>query len=204
MTPLATADGVELEARWDGLDAAERICIFCHPHPQFGGTMTAPLMRAVTEHLVAAGFGVLRFNFRGVGRSGGIHGGGLGEIADVAAAVAAARRNAGGRPVGVAGWSFGAAAALQWQATNADTAPYAGIAPALNPAAPSLPAAAELRPAPRGFIIGDRDQFTSVDEIRVYAESIDATLTVLSGSDHFFFFREDRVATAVTAILTAG
>lgn len=167
--------------------------------------MNAPLMVKVADRLVGAGFGVLRFNFRGVGGSSGHHDGGVGELEDVAAAMAAARRLAGGRPTVIAGWSFGAAVALRWQAHGGDDSPYAGIAPAVaNPFSPSLPTADELAPARRGFVIGDRDQYTSVSALTTYAESIGAEVTVLAGSDHFFFFREEQVADAVAAMLESA
>ena len=43
-------------------------------------------------------------------------------------------------------------------------------------------------------MLGDRDQFVTVDELRAYADSIAAELVVMAGSDHFFHFRDQRVA----------
>ena len=47
------------------------------------------------------------------------------------------------------------------------------------------------------MIIGDRDQFASVEDTRAYADSINADLQSLKGSDHFFYFREEKVASLV-------
>ncbi len=162
--------------------------------------MQAPLLGAVTRVLVARRLAVLRFNFRGVGASTGHWGEGVGEVDDVAAAMEAARFSFPEIAVGVAGWSFGAATALRWQAAAGDTAPYAGIAPPLEPA---LPAAGELLPARRTFIIGDRDQFTTVGDLEAYAAAVGAGLEVIEGSDHFFYYRQDRLGELVAeAVLT--
>jgi alpha/beta superfamily hydrolase len=164
--------------------------------------MTAPIMVAITDHLVAAGFAVLRFNFRGVGASAGDHGHGQGELADIDAAVAAAETSHPALPQRIAGWSFGAATALSWQAARGDVRPYAGIAPPVDSVrAPALPVPTELGTARRTFVIGDRDQFTAVDDLERYAEAIGAAVAVIKGSDHFFFFREERVATILADAL---
>ena len=52
---LETHDTETLEARWDLPDDPTRAVVFCHPHPQQGGTMTAPLMEGITSFLVDAG-----------------------------------------------------------------------------------------------------------------------------------------------------
>jgi uncharacterized protein len=87
--------------------------IVCHPHPLFGGTMhnhaTFRLARALGER----GGVTLRFHFRGVGRSEGVHDQGRGEIDDAQAAIAhLIERAPKGLPVWATGFSFGARAAL--------------------------------------------------------------------------------------------
>lgn len=198
---FATADDIVLEGRWDGPDHPERVAVLCHPHPQHGGTMTAPLLRQLTKHLTGAGFAVLRFNFRGVGASGGEWGDGTAEIDDVAAAVPEAAAAHPGLPLGLAGWSFGAVTALRWIARHGSTLPYVGIAPVVSsPLTPPLPDA--LPPARRTFILGDRDQFTTVEALESYAAGVGGEVVVLEGSDHFFYFREQRLAEAVIAGLS--
>src|SRR3972149_2730825 len=133
VSPIQTEDGLSLEADW--INASGKpvgVIVFCHPDPRQGGTMRAPLVRSVAGYLGRAGFHVLRFNFRGVGRSEGSWGGGDAEIHDVAAAMAAAATTHPDLPLGIAGWSFGAITALRWQAASASTDRYVGIAPALR------------------------------------------------------------------------
>ncbi len=199
---LTTTDGVTLEARGDAPPDATRVVVFCHPHPEHGGTMSVPLMVAVTKALADHGIAVVRFNFRGVGRSGGTHDGGRGERRDVDAAVSFAAGWQQGAAIAVAGWSFGAAVALAWQAETGSTLPYVGIAPPLSPGSFSgLPAQGEVAPAPRTFVFGDRDQFTSIAAADAYASSIGARLEIIKGSDHFFTFREERVAAIIAGAI---
>jgi hypothetical protein len=200
---FATADGLALESRWDLPDSAPvQAVVLCHPHPLDGGTMHAPLMEAVTASLVEAGQAVLRFNFRGVGRSQGGWGAGIGEVDDVDAAVAEARRVHPGTPLGIAGWSFGAMTSLRWQAREGSRLPWAGIAPPLRlSTGGDLPDPGTLPPARRLFVIGDRDQFTRHEDLAEYARLAAADFRLLPGSDHFFYFRERRVGTAVAGHL---
>ena len=192
---IITADGEGLEGRWDGPEDPDSAVVLCHPHPQHGGTMDVPLIGAVARTLAAGGCAVLRFNFRGVGASTGRFGGGRAEVDDVAAAVAEASLTHPALPLGLAGWSFGAATALHWQARAGDDSPYVGIAPPVSrESTPVLPDAGSLAPARRRFILGDRDQFVTVGELEDYARSIAAELVVMPGSDHFFHFRDQRVA----------
>lgn len=200
MTVLRTSDGLALDARWDRVPEAVGAVVLCHPHPLHGGTMNAPLLVAVARVLNAHRLDVLRFDFRGVGRSEGTHGGGIAELADIDAAVAEAEST--DLPLGLAGWSFGAATALRWEADRARGLPYVGIAPPVrSPATPPLPDPERLPPAPRSFVLGARDQFVAVAELEAYASSIGAAVHLLPGSDHFFLFREERVGELVAADL---
>lgn len=185
---LKTRDGETLEARIDSPDEPTRFTVFCHPHPQHGGSMNAPLMIAVANQLVARGHAVLRFNFRGTGSSTGSHDEGEGELNDVAAAMDLARDR--GLPLGLTGWSFGAWTALRWLAAEEETIPYVGIAPA------SLRLPDELPAGPKRFIIGTREQVVDPDELIAYAKahSIDVVLTP---GDHFFHGRGKRIGDLV-------
>ena len=86
---LRTSDGVHLEAELAVPDEAWAVAVLTHPHPRYGGDMHALVTGVLFEALPAAGVAALRFNFRGTGRSGGTHGGGGPERADVVAAVEA-------------------------------------------------------------------------------------------------------------------
>ena len=197
---IATGDGELLEAHWDTPPDAAHCLVLCHPHPLHGGTMTAPLMTNIARTLADGGFAVLRFNFRGVGASTGSHGYGEAEIHDVDAAMVAATDAHPDLSLAVAGWSFGAATALRWQAAAASTLPYVGIAlPVSAGFSTSLPGPEQLAPGPRSVILGGRDQYTTVADMRRYTDAIGAKLHVIPESDHFFSFRTERIAELVAA-----
>src|SRR5213083_1008589 len=61
--------------------------LVCHPHPLYGGTMHNKVVYRIARGLRRAGIVVLRFNFRGVGRSQGVHAHMEGEIEDARAAL---------------------------------------------------------------------------------------------------------------------
>lgn len=81
--------------------------VVCHPHPPSGGTMHTKVVYHAAKAFSHFGVPVLRFNFRGTGRSEGVHDGGPGEIADVTAALDWLQ-NEFGLPILLAGFSFGA------------------------------------------------------------------------------------------------
>lgn len=186
---LTTEDGITLEARIDSPEEEpQRITVFCHPHPLDGGTMNAPLMIGVTQALVGRGHAVVRFNFRGTGQSGGEHGDGTAELADVAVAVEHARSL--DLPLGLAGWSFGAAVALNWLAAEESGMPYVGIAPAPDRLPSSLPE------GPKRIILGTREQVIDSDALIEYAKTNGIDL-VLTPGDHFFHGRAKRIGALV-------
>lgn len=185
---LDTSDGEALEARWDRPESPTGVVVLCHPHPQQGGSMMAPLMVAVTTRLVERGFSVLRFNFRGTGDSTGMYNDGGAEVIDVAAAVDSARDT--GLPLHLSGWSFGAAMALYWLGGQSEPIPYAGIAP------PPADLPDDLPPGPKRIVVGTRDQVVDVEGIRVYAEQHSIDL-VLTPGDHFFHGRGKKIGDLV-------
>ena len=88
--------------------AARFAGVVCHPHPLYGGTMHNKVVYRIARGLRAAGGAVLRFNFRGVGRSRGTHAHGEGEMEDARAALEWLQTRYPRLPVQLAGFSFGA------------------------------------------------------------------------------------------------
>ena len=150
--------------------------------------MNAPLMIAVAARLVERGHSVLRFNFRGTGKSSGEHEYGNEETKDVDAAVEHARSL--DLPVGIAGWSFGAWTALRWLADTGAELPYVGIAPPARELPDALPA------GPKRIILGTREQVVDSDALIAYAEQ-QAIDLVLTPGDHFFHGRGKRIGDLV-------
>src|ERR1700743_2450025 len=63
------------------------VALILHPHPKAGGQMNNPATVQLFHLFMKRGFSVLRFNFRGVGRSQGEFDSGMGELADAATAL---------------------------------------------------------------------------------------------------------------------
>lgn len=166
--------------------------------------MRAPMLKAIADEAATRGLVTLRFNFRGVGDSTGSYGFGIGEVDDVAAAVAWMMKR--DTPVvGIAGWSFGAAVSLNWAASAASRIAYVGIAPPVDsPLTPALPPPHLLPPAKRTFIVGDRDQFLDANELEAYGATIGAATIRYPTADHFFVLRHERLATDVVDALVVG
>jgi len=80
--------------------------VVTHPHPLYGGDMYNPVVQAVADAYIQAGYSCLQFNFRGVGRSTGQYDNGRGERADVIAALDCLTQR-GAANVSLAGYSFG-------------------------------------------------------------------------------------------------
>ena len=113
-----------LEALYEEPAEPSFAAVVCHPHPLHGGTMHNSATYRLARAVRAAGGASLRFNFRGVGRSGGVYGAGQGEADDVRAALdwVAARR--ADLPRFTCGFSFGAWMAL---AAGCASGPIRGI-----------------------------------------------------------------------------
>ncbi|MDX1785938.1 MAG: alpha/beta hydrolase [Roseovarius sp.] len=109
------------------------IALLLHPHPQHGGTMNNKVVYSLYQTYVQRGFSVLRFNFRGVGRSQGTFDNGQGELSDAASALdwmQTYNPNASG--VWIAGFSFGAWIAMQLLMRRPEVVGFVAIAPPAN------------------------------------------------------------------------
>src|SRR5215213_5309347 len=119
-----------LEALFDEPRSTVRTAaVFAHPHPQFGGTMHTKVVYQGAKGLSRIGCAVLRFNFRGVGRSAGEFCEGEGEKSDFMAAHDYMAARYPGVPLWSAGFSFGAWVALETGAVDDRVSVLIGIAP---------------------------------------------------------------------------
>ena len=83
------------------------VAVVCHPHPLRGGTMNNKVVHMVARSLVELGVPVVRFNFRGVGKSAGSYDEGRGESEDLLAVVKWLEQQYPDAPLWLAGFSFG-------------------------------------------------------------------------------------------------
>jgi alpha/beta superfamily hydrolase len=193
---FSAADGVALQAERAIPDGPSRASVvLCHPHPQYGGTMRSIVIGALFDALPAAGCTVVRFNFRGVERSGGTHDDGRGELLDVQAAIDHAAQALGdGEPLVLVGWSFGADMALA--TPDERLAGWIGIAPPLRFRTDFDAVAHDTRP--KLLVLGQHDEFREPASVVEATESWSTTeIDVIAGASHFFVGRTDRVVDAV-------
>jgi uncharacterized protein len=109
------------------------IALILHPHPQFGGTMNNQVVYHLYYLFVQRGFSVLRFNFRGVGRSQGYFDNGPGELADAASALDWLQlQNPDSRSCWIAGMSFGTWIAMQLLMRRPEIDGFICVAPPAN------------------------------------------------------------------------
>jgi uncharacterized protein len=174
--------------------------VVCHPHPLYGGDMDNPVVTAVARACIDAGLAALRFNFRGVGDSGGAWDEGRGEQDDVRAALAHLRRRLPAEAsVALAGYSFGAAMSA---AVAGAGEPLGGLALVAPPLAmrPWQPPASLAVGGPILLLAGSADEYCPTAALAGLGRALPkATVTVLDGVDHFFFGGLDRLASAAAA-----
>ena len=107
------SDG-RLEGRYvHGEGPTPPLAMILHPHPLHGGTMNNRIVYGLFHMFARRGYSVLRFNFRGVGRSQGVFDHGQGELRDAAALDWMQGHNPNSTGCWVAGFSFGAWIAMQ-------------------------------------------------------------------------------------------
>ena len=173
--------------------------VLCHAHPLHGGIMHFKLLFRVAKALQGRGYAVLRFNFRGVGLSEGVHDEGRGEQEDVRAAIDWLERELPGLPIVSGGFSFGSVMALREGAEDLRVAALValGLPVSVIPDPRGLAVAAR----PRLFVQGENDRFGPAAAIRSFVETLPdpKTLVVVPGADHFFSGSEDAAAAAVSS-----
>ncbi len=109
------------------------IAIVLHPHPQHGGTMHSKVVYSLFHIFARRGFSVLRFNFRGVGRSEGSYDNGMGELSDAASALDWLQtHNPDASACWIAGFSFGAWISMQLLMRRPEISGFVSVAPPAN------------------------------------------------------------------------
>jgi alpha/beta superfamily hydrolase len=203
---VRSLDGLKLEAEIDFPETLGGALLLCHPHPQMGGTMNAPLLLALRDRLVAAGWGVLRFNYRGIGSSEGDSGTGGAEEGDARGALARLREACPGAPLVAGGWSFGAGVAIRILSPEPDLEACVAIAPSVrgkdDVTIPVPPASDIQTNVPILVVCGERDDQVSPADARAWAEDVPSARYVeMPGANHFFWGRYDQLADTVASFL---
>lgn len=155
--------------------------------------MSSALIPSLQRALTAAGYLVLRFNFRGAGRSEGGFDGGRGETDDALAALdLVADALLPGSPLTAAGWSFGSLVALRASLRHDRVSRAVAIAPPVleRPELPELdpPRSDEIRSwaGEALAIAGGRDTIAPPEPVEAWAGKAGVRFELVPEADHFF------------------
>ena len=181
------------------------IAVILHPHPQFGGTMNNPIVYQLYYAFAQRGFSVLRFNFRGVGRSQGLFDNGPGELADAATVLDWLQiYNPDARSCWIAGTSFGSWIAMQLLMRRPEIDGFIAVAPPAN-----LYDFSFLAPCPSSglMINGAEDRVVPQDSVRTLVDKLKTQKGIvishetISGANHFFEDKHEELMAAVNNYL---
>ncbi len=163
--------------------------LLCHPHPLYGGDMDNLVVTTASEVALQEGFSTLRFNFRGVGRSGGTYHEGIGEREDVLAVADYFHQRMKNDyfPLILVGYSFGAWVGLSVAVKDGRFKGMVAIAPPIGIYDFSFLKGCRKE---KLFIAGDLDLFCPLHALEEWYQQIEdpKSLSIVPGADHFFFY----------------
>ena len=166
------------------------IALMLHPHPQHGGTMNNKVVYTLFHAFVRQGFSVLRFNFRGVGRSQGVYDRGEGELADAASALDWLQTyNQNASACWIAGFSFGAWIGMQLLMRRPEIAGFISVSPPANMYDFSF-----LAPCPSSGLVvhGELDEVVPVASVAKLVDKLQHQRDIvidyraIPGASHFY------------------
>ena len=176
--------------------------IACHPHPLYGGDMDNGVLLAVCAALGEKTIATLRFNFRGVGSSGGSYDEGRGEQDDVTAALdyLVTLQEIDSRKIGLAGYSFGGMVADAVAMKDNRVKQLTLISPVLN-----RNAWARLKEytLPKLVIIGEDDTTIVFRPFQKYFGA-PGQYQVIAGADHFWSGYEEQISNKIACFSRDG
>lgn len=181
------AGKIELILEPPRTDKKSCVAVICHPHPLHGGTMNNKVVVTLARSMQKMGITTVRFNYRGVGQSGGSYGDVAGEYDDFKAVLAWAQQQCPGYQLWLAGFSFGAFIAAKG-ATEFVCKQLVTVAPSVE----NMPYD-ELVPidCPWLVIQGDNDEVVSAQAVYDFVDSVanKPRLETLENCGHFFHGR---------------
>ncbi|PYT02156.1 MAG: alpha/beta hydrolase [Acidobacteria bacterium] len=179
-----------------------RAAIVCHPHPLFGGTMHNKVVYRIARAFADAGFAVLRFNFRGTGRSLGEHDNGRGEQEDLRTAIKFIEEKYSGAELWLAGFSFGSQVMLRAAACDDRVRAFVAVGvPVSKYDFSDIPRCNK----PKLFVQGSLDEYGSPEDAAKLFASLDdpKELKIVEGADHFFEGHLPELTAVVSAFIAS-
>lgn len=162
--------------------------IVCHPHPLGGGTMHNKVVFRAAAGLVDAGLKTIRFNFRGVGSSTGIHAEIEGGMEDVRTVIDFVMDEDPDADLTLAGFSFGSRTGMAVGMSDDRVKRLISIGTPVDKYGDYEFLTGVRKPIL--FVHGDSDEFGAENNLRdLYekvSENTDAELIVFKSCGHFF------------------
>jgi alpha/beta superfamily hydrolase len=191
-----------LEALLDVPQGAPRAAVvLAHPLPIKGGTMHTKVVFQAAKALTRIGCVVLRFNFRGVGRSAGSWDNGRGEMDDYRAAVDFMAGRYPDLEMWAAGFSFGSYIAMTVGADDDRMCTLVGIAPPVNR---YEYASVKLSTKPKFIVHGESDELIPLKAVREFYAQLHEPkeLVEIDRANHLFDGQASEVGDALEELLT--
>jgi alpha/beta superfamily hydrolase len=198
-----------LECRYmPGATPDSPTALVLHPEPDKGGTMNNRITFATYKLFQARGFAVMRFNFRGVGRSQGSYDQGEGELADAATAMDWLQsQHPSSNICWIAGFSFGAWIGMQLMMRRPEITGFVSISPPAN-----THDFAFLAPCPVSGVIVHGTANDTVPAERVHQlvdrvskqKGVSLDVRLVDGANHFFSAHLDEAMAEVAGYLDAA
>ena len=181
---------------------ARAAAVFAHPLPTEGGTMHTKAVYQGSKALARIGVASLRFNFRGVGRSGGSWDEGRGERDDYRAALDYMAAHYPHVPLWAAGFSFGSWIGLEIGAVDDRVKALIGVAPPVESPGYEFPNT-RVSTKPKFFVQGERDEICPLAALRRFYAALPEPkeLAVIEGADHLFDGKTSEVGDAIEDLL---
>ncbi len=174
------------------------IALVAHPHSLQGGTLDNKVVQTLAKTFYALGYAVVRFNFRGVGGSGGTFDDGVGETDDALTVLAYARGALGDAlPVALAGFSFGS---FVQSRVAQRVQPQRMVL--VGPAVRRFPV--EHVPADTIVIHGEEDDVVPLADVLAWARPQHLPVVVFPGCGHFFHGRLPQLSRVIAGMWKAA
>jgi alpha/beta superfamily hydrolase len=179
------------------------VAVIGHPHPLYGGTMDNKVVQTLARAFVACGWTAVRFNFRGVGASEGLHDEGRGETEDMLSVIEQAAPDG---PLALAGFSFGTFVACRaverLAAASRDVRRIVLVGSAVQRfGVASVPAEWRERTL---VVHGEQDDTVPLATVMDWARPRTLPVTVIPGGGHFFHGQLALLKNLVIRHLQAG
>lgn len=206
---VLSLSGRDVECATFGLPADEvkGVAVICHPHPLFGGTMDNKVVHTLWRAFKSAGINALRFNFRGVGQSEGVHDNGKGEVDDLMEIINWLVNAFPEKPVYLAGFSFGAFVAAAYAARE-HRRPLAHLILVAPPVHHFNMEAIRRLDVPVSIIMGEKDELVPVAKVRDWVDTLNVPVSLrqhfLPEATHFFHGHLGKLKELVFADLELG